>query len=90
MWLNIFIIRGSTVSATARKLGVIIWNMATKGTAYKNPENYLFLDQKIKPGIVKRIQKQIDKFALTNEDLKFVTLRNGIKRHHRIQIFSAN
>ena len=64
--------RVSAVSATARKLAVIIWNMATKGTAYINPENYLFLDQKRKLGIVKRIQKQIDKFALTNEDLGFV------------------
>jgi hypothetical protein len=29
--------------------------------------------QKRKLGIVKRIQRQIDKFALTNEDLNFVT-----------------
>jgi hypothetical protein len=65
--------RVSAVSATARKLGVIIWNMAVKRTAYINPEKYLFLDQKRKLGIVKRIQKQINKFALTNEDLKFVT-----------------
>jgi transposase len=65
--------RVSAVSATARKLGVIIWNMATKGTPYINPENYLYLDQKRKLGIVKRIQKQINKFALTNEDLGFIT-----------------
>jgi hypothetical protein len=29
--------------------------------------------QKRKLGIVKRIQRQIDKFALTNDDLNFVT-----------------
>lgn len=61
--------RVSAISATARKLAVIIWNMVVKGTPYINPEGYLFLDQKRKLGLVKRIKKQIDKFALTNEDL---------------------
>ena len=64
--------RVSAVSATARKLAVIIWNMVVKGVQYINPEGYLFLDQKRKLGIVKRIQKQIDKFALTNEDLNII------------------
>lgn len=64
--------RVSAISATARKLAVIIWNMVVKGIPYINPEGYLFLDQKRKLGIVKRIQKQIDKFELTNQDLKFV------------------
>jgi len=65
--------RVSAISATARKLAVIIWNMVVKGTPYINPEGYLFLDQKRKLGLVKRIKKQIDKFALTNEDLGIVT-----------------
>jgi hypothetical protein len=62
--------RVSAISATARKLAVIIWNMVVKGVPYNNPEGYLFLDQKRKLGIVKRIQKQIDKFALTSLELK--------------------
>lgn len=61
--------RTSAVSATARKLAVIIWNMVVKGVPYINPEGYLFLDQKRKLGLVKRIKKQIDKFGLTNEEL---------------------
>ena len=61
--------RVSAISATARKLAVIIWNMVVKGTPYINPEGYLFLDQKRKLGLVKRIQKQIDKFGLTNAEL---------------------
>ncbi|MBP6620651.1 MAG: IS110 family transposase [Leadbetterella sp.] len=61
--------RVSAISATARKLAVIVWNMVTKGTRYINPEGYLFLDQKRKLGLVKRIQKQIDKFGLTNAEL---------------------
>ena len=32
-----------------------------------------FLNQKRKPGIVKRIKKQITKFALANEDLGIAT-----------------
>lgn len=65
--------RVSAVSATARKLAVIIWNMVVKGVPYENPEGYLFLDQKRKLGLVKRIRKQIDKFQLTNEELGLVT-----------------
>jgi len=34
---------------------------------------YLFLDEKRKLGIVKRIKKQIAKFDLTNEDIGFKT-----------------
>lgn len=65
--------RVSAISATARKLAVIIWNMVVKGEPYINPAGYLYLDQKRKLGLVKRIQKQIDKFGLTNADLKFST-----------------
>lgn len=65
--------RTVAVSATARKLAVIIWNMVVKQIPYNPPTNYLFLDQKRKLGMVKRIRKQIAKFDLTNEDLGFVT-----------------
>ena len=65
--------RVSAISATARKLAVIVWNMVTKGTRYINPEGYLFLDQKRKLGLVKRIQKQIDKFGLTNVEIQLAT-----------------
>lgn len=65
--------RVSAISATARKLAVIIWNMVVKMVPYNNPEGYLFLDQKRKLGLVKRIRKQIDKFGLTNEELGLAT-----------------
>jgi len=65
--------RQVAVSATARKLAVIIWNMVTKKQAYKQPTEYLFLDQKRKMGLVKRIKKQIDKFDIKPEDLDFST-----------------
>lgn len=63
--------RHSAVSATARKLAVIIWNMVTKKIQYQPPKQYLFLDQKRKLGIAKRIKKQIDKFDLKPDDLGF-------------------
>jgi transposase len=43
--------------------------MVVKGRPYINPEGYLFLDQKRKPDLFKRIRKQIDKFKLSNEEL---------------------
>ncbi len=61
--------RVSAITATARKLAVVIWNMVVKGKQYINPEGYLYLDQKRKLGIVKRIKKQITKFGLNNEEL---------------------
>ena len=63
--------RHSAVSATARKLAVIIWNMITKKMQYQPPKQYLFLDQKRKLGLVKRIKKQIDKFDLKPDELGF-------------------
>lgn len=69
--------RVSAITATARKLAVIIWNMVVKGVQYENPEGYLYLDQKRKMGLVKRIQKQIDKFGITNEELGVI--RNTCK-----------
>ena len=65
--------RATAVTALARKLAVIIWNMLVKGQNYSPPTQYLFLDEKRKLKMVNRIQKQITKFGLTNEDIDFVT-----------------
>ncbi len=65
--------RVSAISATARKLAVIIWNMVVHCKPYVNPEGYLYLDQKRKLGLVKRIRKQIDKYGINPNDLKFST-----------------
>lgn len=61
--------RKTAITATARKLAVIIWNMVTKKQEYNPPEIYLYLDQKRKLGIVKKMRKQIAKFDITAEDL---------------------
>ncbi len=63
--------RVTAISATARKLGVIIWNMITKKEEYKPPTEYLFLDQKRKLKLVARIKKNISKFELKPDELGF-------------------
>lgn len=65
--------RATAVSATARKLAVIIWNMISKRVAYKAPTEYLFLDQKRKLRLVQNIKRNIAKFEIKPEDIGFVT-----------------
>ena len=66
--------RTSAVSATARKLAVIIWNMIVRKQPYQPPLQYLFLDQKRKMGLIKKIKKQINKFEITGNDLGLESL----------------
>lgn len=63
--------RATAISATARKLAVIIWNMLVKEIPYNPPTEYLFLDQKRKMKLVSRIKKNIAKFELKPEDVGF-------------------
>ncbi len=65
--------RTIAVSATARKLAVIIWSMIVKRIPYKPPTEYLFLSQKRKPKLVTRIKKQIAKFDLKPDDVGFAS-----------------
>ena len=58
---------------TARKLGVIIWNMVVKNIPYENPKEYLYLDQKRKLAVQKRLQKQVENYQFSVDDLNFAT-----------------
>ena len=60
--------RVAAVTATARKLLIIIWNMVTKKQAYKNDHGYEFLDQKRKRK-VQEMKKLIHKFDITTQEL---------------------
>ena len=60
--------RTSAISATARKLAVIIWNMITKKVPYKTETQYEFLDQKRKRKVME-MKKLIHKFDITSDDL---------------------
>jgi hypothetical protein len=63
----------AAVSATARKLAVVIWNMVTRKIPYKPPTDYLFLDQKRKLKLVEKIKKNIAKLDLKPHDVGFTT-----------------
>jgi hypothetical protein len=63
--------RTTAISATARKLAVIIWNMLVKGVPYNPPSEYLFLDQKRKLKMVNRMKRNIAKFEIKPEDVGF-------------------
>jgi transposase len=60
--------RTSAISATARKLAVIIWNMITKKVPYKTDTQYEFLDQKRKRKVLE-MKKLIHKFDISSDDL---------------------
>jgi len=68
--------RATAVSATARKLAVIIWNMLSKNEQYKPPTEYLFLDQKRKRKLINRIKKNIAKFDIKSEEVGFINKLN--------------
>jgi len=61
--------RQIAITATARKLAMIIWNMVTKKEAYNPPEKHMFLDEKRKLGMVKRMRKKMATFGITTDDL---------------------
>jgi len=60
--------RVSAISATARKLAIIIWNMIVKQQPYNNEHGYEFLDQKRKRK-VKEMRKLIHKFDIKTDEL---------------------
>jgi hypothetical protein len=61
--------RVSAISATARKLAVIIWNMVVKKVPYKPVTIYEFDAQKRKR--IAQMKKLIHKFDIKNDELGF-------------------
>ena len=59
--------RVTAISATARKLAIIVWNMIVKNQPYKPMTQYQFVDQKRKK--ITAMKKLMAKFEITNEDL---------------------
>ena len=64
--------RAAAITATARKLAVIIWNMITKNEAYKSPSTEEY-ENRIRQISLKNIQRKIAKLKIKPEDLCFVT-----------------
>lgn len=61
--------RVAAISATARKLAVIIWNMIVKKKPYTPLTEYQYLDQKRKK--ITQMKKMITKFEISKTDLDF-------------------
>ena len=64
--------RAAAITATARKLSVIIWNMVTKTEAYNAPSTETY-NARIREISVKNIQRKITKLKINSEDLCFTT-----------------
>ena len=64
--------RAATVTAAARKLAMIIWNMIVKRQSNSPPNRYEFLDKKRKRK-VREIQKLIANFNIKAEEIEFVS-----------------
>lgn len=63
--------RGAAITATARKLAVIIWNMIIKQQPYMQLSNEVY-EQRIRSITLKNIQRKISKLKIQPEDLCFV------------------
>lgn len=64
--------RGAAITATARKLAVILWNMITKQEPYNTPSTEVYEDR-IRQISLKNIQRKISKLKIQPHDLCFVT-----------------
>lgn len=63
--------RAAAISATARKLAVIIWNMVVQKAEYNPPNAYEYLDQKRKRK-VREMRKLMVKFEISSTELSFL------------------
>jgi len=61
--------RGAAITATARKLAIIIWNMITKSQSYKGYD-YDMINQKRKSAQIRNIRRSLTKLNLTDEEMK--------------------
>lgn len=64
--------RSAAITATARKLAMIIWNMVVKKVSYNPPNQYEFLDQKRKRK-VREMRKLILNYNILPAEIGFVT-----------------
>lgn len=63
--------RAAAITATARKLALIIWNMIVNRIPYNPPNPYEFLDQKRKRK-VREMRKLITNFNIKAEEIGFI------------------
>ena len=59
--------RQAAITATARKIAVILWNMVTKKEKYNPTNQYVFLDEKRRA--IAQLRKKISKFGIDPNEL---------------------
>ena len=59
--------RQAAITATARKIAVILWNMVIKKEMYKPTNQYVFLDEKRRA--IAQLRKKISKFGIDPNEL---------------------
>jgi hypothetical protein len=64
--------RGAAITATARKLAVIVWNMLMYKKEYKPISEQLYND-KIKQKSINNIKKKMQRLGITNKDIEIVS-----------------
>jgi pyoverdine/dityrosine biosynthesis protein Dit1 len=73
--------RQKAITATARKIAIIIYNMIVKKQPYNPPEQYLFLDQKRKQ--VAHLRSKIAKFGINPDELGIFSRPEYEAKYHR-------
>ena len=63
--------RQAAITATARKIAVILWNMVTKKQSYQPRNTYQFLDEKRRA--IAQLRKKISKFGIDPNELGVFT-----------------
>lgn len=75
--------RQAAITATARKLAVILWNMITKRQQYEPKNPYIFLDEKRRA--IAQLRKKISKFGIDPNELGvFSTKSNRLAYEKRL------
>ncbi len=73
--------RQAAITATARKLAVIIWNMITKKEPYNPTNEYVFLDQKRRQ--IALIRKRIASLGIDPNELGIFTRPEYEEKHNK-------
>jgi hypothetical protein len=70
--------RGAAITATARKLAVIVWNMLMYKQDY-SPMSEKLYDEKIKQKAIANINRKIKRLGISHEELR---LHKSLINHH--------
>lgn len=76
--------RQAAISATARKIAVILWNMITKKEQYQPKNTYIFLDEKRRA--IAQLRKKISNFGIDPNELGIFTKTSYQLAYEKITI----